>query len=530
MKIRSVYPQRVLVVLFSLTLVASLFPTLALAADADFKGNSAFLTKWQRTDKAVAEGRSSRSWLWGPNVISITTEPYAESPGGVRSVAYLDKARMEINDPSKNFVSNGLLVKELISGQEALGDAKTLPRLAADISVAGDPGNPGPTYASFSKVSTLNNTDNNAVNRVGQPVDDTIVRDGTTGKNGTLGQQVKVAYYEPNLKHNIPDVFWNFMNQKGTIWDGSKYTDNQLVFDWLDAMGFPISEAYWSQVVVGGQSKNVLIQAFERRVLTYTPTNSPAYQVEMGNVGQHYLTWRSDKKYDNGTPGNGGGNPAPQPQPPGNPLPPGGPTSSGPFDCSTAGIPKDRYTYLTVKCGPAGFQQIAVATNMTDNESVKVTLLNSAGQAIGSVINVNADRGIVVTRFDVPLSATAGDYSLILQGNISGAVATGFFRVAAPYAGPSVALTPNSGTGDTVVTVMFVGFTPGEKIEISYTSPTGVESFIKKPQQTVGTTGGYTTLLTPKLEFLNITPGNWKITAKSVSDPAKSATATLTIS
>ena len=39
-------------------------------------------------------------------------------------------------------------------------------------------------------------------------------------------------------------------------------------------------------------TKDVLVQAFERRVLTFTPTNSPAFQVEMGNVGQHYYRWR----------------------------------------------------------------------------------------------------------------------------------------------------------------------------------------------------------------------------------------------
>ena len=39
-----------------------------------------------------------------------------------------------------------------------------------------------------------------------------------------------------------------------------------------------------------------LIQAFERRVLTYTPANPAAFQVEMGNVGRHYYLWR----YGNG--------------------------------------------------------------------------------------------------------------------------------------------------------------------------------------------------------------------------------------
>jgi hypothetical protein len=34
------------------------------------------------------------------------------------------------------------------------------------------------------------------------------------------------------------------------------------------------------------------VQLYERRVLTYTPGNSAAFEVEMGNVGQHYFEWR----------------------------------------------------------------------------------------------------------------------------------------------------------------------------------------------------------------------------------------------
>jgi len=39
-------------------------------------------------------------------------------------------------------------------------------------------------------------------------------------------------------------------------------------------------------------SRQVLVQVFERRVLTYTPANPSGWQVEAGNVGQHYYTWR----------------------------------------------------------------------------------------------------------------------------------------------------------------------------------------------------------------------------------------------
>jgi hypothetical protein len=64
------------------------------------------------------------------------------------------------------------------------------------------------------------------------------------------------------------------------------------------ATGLPVTEAYWTRVLVGGQRVDVLIQCFERRCLTYTPTNPTEWRVEMGNVGQHYYTWRYDRSGD----------------------------------------------------------------------------------------------------------------------------------------------------------------------------------------------------------------------------------------
>ncbi|CAA9245390.1 MAG: hypothetical protein AVDCRST_MAG26-1639, partial [uncultured Chloroflexia bacterium] len=58
------------------------------------------------------------------------------------------------------------------------------------------------------------------------------------------------------------------------------------------AFGYPITEPYWTVARVGGVDKHVLAQLFERRALTYTPGNPPGFEVEMGNVGQHYHQWR----------------------------------------------------------------------------------------------------------------------------------------------------------------------------------------------------------------------------------------------
>ena len=71
-------------------------------------------------------------------------EDYAESPGGERLVQYFDKARMEITKPDAVddglwYVSNGLLVIELVTGRMQMGDASFVDLTPAEIPVAGDP-------------------------------------------------------------------------------------------------------------------------------------------------------------------------------------------------------------------------------------------------------------------------------------------------------------------------------------------------------------------------------------------------------
>ena len=63
----------------------------------------------------------------------------------------------------------------------------------------------------------------------------------------------------------------------------------------------------------------MLIQAFERRVLTYNPANAPACQVQMGNIGQHYYEWRYGTALAAARPANG--DPSTKPVPP-TPVPP----------------------------------------------------------------------------------------------------------------------------------------------------------------------------------------------------------------
>jgi hypothetical protein len=282
----------------------------------------AFFGVWERTDALVAQGAVSRTWLWGPTAGAERREPWAGAPGGARLVQYFDKGRMEISNPNAAptdpfFVTNGLLAFELIAGQAQIGPSSYTPIAAANIPIAGDrtDGN-APTYASFTGVTNLPGNDHRAADATGQPVNQAISRAGTVGPLQAPRQDygVRVAYYEPTTGHNVPDVFWAFLNSPGTVLEAGQVVPRRLFDPWYSLTGLPISEAYWSYVQVAGVNTEVLIQPFERRVLTYAPNNPEGFKVEMGNVGLHYLEWR----YGIGTPGT----PAPTAIPPPPPVPP----------------------------------------------------------------------------------------------------------------------------------------------------------------------------------------------------------------
>ena len=237
-------------------------------------------TAWSSGDGAVAAGKVTRSWLYGPDTVTTRMEPYAESPGGMRTVFYFDKARMELTTPTSG-VSNGLLVTEMVSGGVQVGNNAFVSYHPAAIPVAGDALNNEacPTYATLWSVASFGDLakDRRATKNIGQPVTATIDSSGHIGDDPTHAGYATVAHYDSNLGHNIPDVFWNWMQT--------------LPGDWQPLLGLPITEPYWTQTRVGGTLHFVLMQAFERRVLTYTPDNAPAWQVEMGNVGLHFLLW-----------------------------------------------------------------------------------------------------------------------------------------------------------------------------------------------------------------------------------------------
>lgn len=244
---------------------------------------------WQRADQPIAQGRVARSWLWGPRGLMARSESYRQSPGGLRQVQYFDKGRMEVGDPNSSWsVTTGLLAVELITGRMQVGDNDFVQRGPADVPVAGDQNAPdGPTYASFLSILGQQIDD-----RTGALPGETINRNGQIGRyEGPARSETRLVRYVPETGHNIASVFWNYMNTQGPIAEGGRVRSGQLM-DWVFTLGYPVSEPFWARVTVGGQQRDVLIQIFQRRVLTYDPANPSGWRIEAGNVGRHYYRWR----------------------------------------------------------------------------------------------------------------------------------------------------------------------------------------------------------------------------------------------
>ncbi|RIK39345.1 MAG: hypothetical protein DCC58_15430 [Chloroflexi bacterium] len=219
----------------------------ARAADAP-AGNSAFLRTWARTDKAVADQRTSRTWMWGPQANTpLLLEPYRESPNGLRVVQYFDKSRMEITQPSGDpatpwYVTNGLLATELITGRMQVGDASFQQRAPAEVNVAGDADDPhGPTYATFSRLPAGAAPGAEAVVTRG------LRRDGSVFNDERFAQYaIGTTHFTAETGYWIATPFWEFMNSSGLVYASGFYSTAALFENPYYATGFPISAAYWA--------------------------------------------------------------------------------------------------------------------------------------------------------------------------------------------------------------------------------------------------------------------------------------------
>ncbi|HUG13473.1 MAG TPA: hypothetical protein VMM78_00530, partial [Thermomicrobiales bacterium] len=259
-------------------------------------GNARALQRtWARTDGPVVAGFVDRTWMWGPALTAEMQEAASDVPGGLRAVQYFDKSRMEITNPNAAddglwYVTNGLLAREVVTGQLQLGAHDFEAREPASVNVAGDPDDAlGPTYASFGQLLDAAPIPN------GWLVTQRVDRHGAVTEDAALGEHGVTAHVrvtEPGIDHQVASVFWELMTSSGMVVEGNRYTPGTLFLNPYYATSYPITEPYWASVRVGGTPKDVLVQVFERRVLTYTPDNPPGWRVEAGNVGRHYYHWR----------------------------------------------------------------------------------------------------------------------------------------------------------------------------------------------------------------------------------------------
>lgn len=231
----------------------------------------AFQQRWAQTDANPA----GRSYIWGPGPFAGgLSEDYKEAAGGKRTVQYFDKARMELGP--NGTITAGLLSVELITGRQQNGDATFVQRAPAKVTVAGDPDNPFPTYADLAKVQGAEPNNTGSAMQITKQANP----DGTFGTYAPAANDplAKTAGYDDATKHNVPKAFADFRNSPD--------------LGGIQAIGLAITEPVWANVKVGGKTVPVLVQAFERRVLTYTPDNPILFRVEYGNIGRAYYAWR----------------------------------------------------------------------------------------------------------------------------------------------------------------------------------------------------------------------------------------------
>jgi hypothetical protein len=247
----------------------------------------AFMQRWQQDEAKVAN-------FWGPlaNARDGQQEPYAGGQAAAictpdlaacsravaanqRTVQYFDKGRMELTTPGSP-VTAGLLVVELMTGRIQIGDTAFDQRTPAAIPVVGDPTN----TLYYRDIATATY----APPKIGAYTQTVLAVNG----GGPLGEPVGgspsfppndpaalITTIDPQTGHGVAQAFDAFRGRVG-----------------LDGIGLAVTEPFWTVATVGGQSRLLLAQAFERRVLTYNSANPDPFKVEFGNVGQQYYTWR----------------------------------------------------------------------------------------------------------------------------------------------------------------------------------------------------------------------------------------------
>jgi hypothetical protein len=270
------------VVMLGLSLVLSLFlmPTLTIA---NTFAHPAFEQEWQ-----------ANPTLWGNSITSLR-EPYRDVPGSTRLVQYFDKGRMELTRPeatnSPTYTGDGRIVLEMVSGRVQFGDYFFHQYDGAESPISGDntfAANTGaPSYRAFQSLLGRNAP---AIGRTVSAVlpapegEGVVLRFTSINSDPALATLVTNAAYIQQTSHNVPDVFWNYLNQTKP--------NGEPQFNWRTVFGLPITDAYWTKVRANNVPQDILVQLYERRVLLFNPALPQGQQVYLGNAGTDYYRWR----------------------------------------------------------------------------------------------------------------------------------------------------------------------------------------------------------------------------------------------
>ncbi len=214
--------------------------------------------------------------FWGPMLPARDglLEPYDGTPLGQRLVQYFDKGRMELGADNTT-VTSGLLAVEMIGGTVQIANGQFERRPPPPTPVAGDLDNPGPTYAHLATkaagiLAPALNYRGGRVTAVISPAGDLSFDAAIMMKGPTA-----LADYDTVTKHNVITAFAAYRGFTG-----------------VGAIGYAISEPFQTTIKVGGTQRTLIVQVFERRVLTFYTDATDHYVIEFGNIGQHYYRWR----------------------------------------------------------------------------------------------------------------------------------------------------------------------------------------------------------------------------------------------
>ncbi|MDQ3548339.1 MAG: lytic transglycosylase domain-containing protein, partial [Chloroflexota bacterium] len=247
---------------------------------------------WNATDGPVASDAVERDWMWGPDALATSVEYTSDSPDGVRRMVYFDKGRLDILDRSASpeaewYVTGALLVTQMLSGRVPFAEDSVVTRTPPAIPVAGDLDQPAPlTYATLAPLASVNGwavgTEDvpglAAAPRVGQPFQALVYSDGTIEDASVTDSSILMTAYDTVTGHNVAAPFADWVARQ------------PFPASWL--IGLPLTEPYWHDTLLDGVPTRVLVQAFERRILTWTPGQPEGWAVESNNAGLHYREWR----------------------------------------------------------------------------------------------------------------------------------------------------------------------------------------------------------------------------------------------